>query len=447
MLLEFSVSNFRSLRKLQTLNLAARAQDRSLPENCIPLDLPGAGSKLWLKGAAIYGANASGKSSVIDALKALASLVTNSARMVDPKDPILQLEPFALRPGGEKVPTAFEVSFVAGGTRFSYRVAATTERIWHESLRAFPTARPQTWFSREWNEESHSYEWGPERPSGFARDSRLESDTLSNMLFLSKHIASNRTELEPIFRWFKEQLQFLHLSANWTLGDDFTLKQIKENTPLRKRIIDLLRHADIGVTDAKVVEEAPDSDFLRLLNEARSSGRRIPDDFLKPTLRAQLIHQGPKDMSFPLPWDSESAGTHRLFALAGPWLDILSRGRVVLIDELDTSMHPLMVIELLRLAFSEKENPNNAQVIFTTHNAVLLDLKLFRRDQVWFTNKNSEGEGHLYPLTDYAPRNTESLLRGYLSGRYDALPFMPSGLLGQNPTFHPIENTRKKSFE
>ena len=436
MLLEFSVSNFRSFRKRQTLNLAASSQDKSLPENCINQELPGVTPRQWLKGAAIYGANASGKTTVIEALKALASMVKTSAKMTDPKDPIPQIEPFALRPGGSESPTAFEVVLVAEGTRFAYRVAATRERVWHESLRAYQTIKAQTWFCRDWNSESKSYKWEPERPTGFPRDPRIENDTLSNMLFLSKHIASNRTEMEPVFRWFKERLSFLHLDANWQLGSHFTLGHLQERTPHYERILQLLRHADLGVTSARAVEALPPKDLLEALSMMPTEVQeKVREQLKKPSFQPELIHRGAGNSEIPLPWDAESAGTHRLFALAGPWLQFLSDGDVVCIDELDTSMHPLMVMELLRLLFSEKDNPNRAQVIFTTHNPLLLDVTLLRRDQVWFTAKDNEGEGHLYPLTQYAPRKEESLIRGYLSGRYGGIPFLPKGLLGQKPAY------------
>lgn len=436
MLLEFSVSNFRSFRKRQTLNLAASSQDKTLPENCISQELPGVASSQWLKGAAIYGANASGKTTVLEALRALATIVKGSAKMTDPKDPIPQIEPFALRPGEEESPTAFEVVLVAEGMRYAYRVAATRERVWHESLRAYPTVKAQTWFCRDWNPESQSYTWGPERPAGFPRDQRIEKDTLSNMLFLSKHIASNRTELEPVFRWFKNRLNFMHLNANWNLSADFTLRNLSPQTPHYDRILRLLRHADLGVSGARAVEAAPPKELLEALGMMPEEvQKKVREELKKPSYQPELTHRGAGNSEIPLPWDTESAGTHRLFALAGPWFEILSRGDVVCIDELDTSMHPLMVMELLRLLFSEKENPNRAQVIFTTHNPLLLDITLLRRDQVWFTDKDNEGEGHLYPLTQYAPRKDESLVRGYLSGRYGGVPFLPKGLLGQNPSY------------
>jgi len=436
MILQFSVSNYKCFRKLQTLNLAASSQDKSLPDNCIVTDLPGLAGKKWVKGIALYGANASGKTTVLEALGAFGVMVENSAKMTDPKEPIPQIEPFALAPGEPETPTAFAVAFVAEGIRYEYRLAATRERIWHESLRAFPKGKEQLWFSRDWNAESGGYAWSPERPTGFQRDTQLEGYTLSNMLFLSKAVASNRTELEPVFRWFKERLALLDLSPRSRLGPLFTLKMFQEQALLREWIVALLRHADLGVTTARIVDERPpdkeiDKMYRNIGPVARAS---IPKDrWLKP----ELTHRGSGAAELPLPWASESSGTHRFYELAGPWLDILSKGHTVCVDELESSIHPLMVRELLRLFFSAKENPHGAQILFTTHNPLLLDATLLRRDQVWFTEKDANGEAHLYPLTDYQPRKGESLVRGYLSGRYGAVPFIPAGLLG---SFHAQES-------
>jgi hypothetical protein len=446
MILQFSVSNYRCFRKLQTLNLAASSQDKSLPDNCIVADLPGFAGKRWTKGIALYGANASGKTTILKALESLADMVKTSARMTDPKEPILQIEPFALCPSGTESPTAFAVSFVADGVRYEYRVAATRERIWHESLRAFPKKVKQLWFSRDWNAETGSYAWSPERPSGFQRDPQLEGYTLSNMLFLSKAVASNRAELEPVFRWFKERLRFLDLSLRSRLGPRFTLKKIQEPTPLHDRIVELLRHADIGVTNARVIEERPpEAEVEKMLVDLAPDVREriLKDRWLKP----ELAHRGSGGTEFPLPWDSESAGTHRLFGLAGPWLDILSNGYIVCVDELETSMHPLMARELLRLFFSQKENPQGAQILFTTHNPLLLDATLLRRDQVWFTDKDVDNEAYLYPLSDYSPRRGESLVRGYLSGRYGAVPFVPAGLMGTFEAHETLGKPEKDAHE
>jgi hypothetical protein len=436
---------------LQTLNLAASSQDKSLPDNCIATDLPGLAGKRWGKGVALYGANASGKTTILAALGALADLVTTSANVTDPKEPIALIEPFALAPGEAESPTAFAVAFVADGIRYEYRVAATRKRIWHESLRAFPKAKEQLWFSRDWNAEAGRYTWSPERPTGFQRDTQLEGYTLSSMLFLSKAVASNRAELEPIFRWFKDQLRFLYRGVGNVPLRRLTLRMLQEQKPRHDRIVELLRFADLGVTGARIIEEQPSEEQME--RWSKSLGRTIADkDRLATVLKDQwlkpeLTHRGSGTAELPLPWNSESGGTRRLFVLAGPWLDILSNGYTVCVDELESSMHPLMARELLRLFFSATENPHGAQILFTTHNPLLLDATLLRRDQVWFTDKDAEGEAHLYPLTDYSPRKGESLVRGYLSGRYGAVPFIPAGLLGSFQAHESLHEPEEAAHE
>ena len=157
-----------------------------------------------------------------------------------------------------------------------------------------------------------------------------------------------------------------------------------------------------------------------------------PDEMVKQiTYKKQLKfsrgHRGREGREYSLEWDDESSGTQKFFALAGPWLDILENGYIAGLDEIESSMHPLMVQALLKLVFSNATNSQGAQLIFTTHNTLLLEPGLIRRDQVWFDDKSDEGGTHLYPLTDYKQRKKESLMRGYMSGRYGAVPFIPYG--------------------
>ena len=435
MILQFSVSNFRCLRGLETLNLAASNYDKTLRENVLEDEFPGLKGKHWLKGVGLYGANASGKSTVIDAMRSLSSWVRESAKTTDPEEEIPAVEPFALDPKAAEDPTAFAIVFVAEGTRYEFRVAATRTLILHESLRAWPMGKEQVWFERDWNAEAGVHEFSPENPTGLPRSRDIEERTLRNMLYFSKAVAENRKELGPAFRWLVSGLKFLDLSAHGNFSSGFTLKQIDgEDESLKTRIREVLRHADIGVVDARAVEGKPPDD--RVLKVLRNLSPGVFKELEKMNanqvsfMQPQLFHQGPNEAQTPLDWERESAGTHRLFALIGPWLDILKKGYTVCIDEIETSMHPLMVRELLRLFFSEKENVGGAQIIFTTHNPLLLDTTLLRRDQVWFTDKDGEGAAHLYPLTDYSPRKGESRIRGYLAGRYGAVPFVPRGLLG-----------------
>ncbi len=440
MLLQFSVSNFRSLRGLQTLNLAASNYDKSLPENTLSPELPGLKGKRWLKGVALYGANASGKSTVIQAMEALSDWVGQSAKVTDPEEDIPFITPFALEPQAAEEPTAFGIVFAVDSIRFEYRVAAKKSLVIHESLRAWPLGKEQIWFERDWNAETGNHDFTPENPTGLPRNRDIEQRTLRNMLYLSKAVAENRKEVEPAFRWLVSRFRFLDLSTKSGFGGGFTLRQIDgKDEALKRKIMEVIKHADLGVLDALAIEKEPDEEMLKFLKslppEATKSlhqGNEKRPRLVEP----QLFHQGPSNAKVALDWNRESAGTHRFFALIGPWLDILQNGYTVCIDEIETSMHPIMVRELLKLIFSNSENTGGAQIIFTTHNPLLLDGTLLRRDQVWFTDKDEEGASHLYPLTKYQPRQGESLIRGYMAGRYGAVPFVPRGLLG---TFSPFE--------
>jgi uncharacterized protein len=442
MLLQFSVSNFRAIRDLQTLNLAASNYDKTLPENTLNPNLPGLKGKRWLKGIALYGANASGKSTVIEAMEALSDWVDQSAKMTDPQEPISFIDPFALDANSIEEPTAFAVVFAVGTVRYEYRVAATKSLVIHESLRAWPVGKEQTWFERDWDANTQTHVFSPENPTGLSRHRDIEQRTLRNMLYLSKAVAENRKEVEPAYRWLVSHFKYMDLSASSGIASGFTMAKIdSSNDALKIKILNALNHADLGITDALVIEKMPDEKMLNYLHS-------LPEEMSKAVKRSggnhfrmvepQLLHKGPANQILPLDWKQESSGTQRFFSLIGPWLDILENGYTVCIDEIETSMHPVMVRELLKMIFSKSENSNRAQVIFTTHNPLFLDGTLMRRDQIYFTDKDDEGTTHLYPLTDYQPRNDESLIRGYMAGRYGAVPFIPHGLIG---AFLPKEET------
>lgn len=355
-------------------------------------------------------------------------LVQNSAKTTDPRALITQIVPFALEPKAAHEPTAFAIVFVNEGIRYEYRVAATQQLILHESLRSFPKGTERLWFVRDWSESERKHHFSPESPAGLPRHRDIESRTLNNMLYLSKGIAEARSELEPVFRWFVDQLEFLDLSHGHGVSFDYTMKRIERGPGSeRKQILEILKHADLGIADAGSVE----IDRRNRIEGYDKLPKKIQEQILKYNEKfPELQHRSSSSASAALPWEAESAGTKRFYSLVGSWLDILRRGSTVCIDELETSMHPIMVRELLKLFFSEETNPNGAQIIFTTHNPLLLDTTLIRRDQIWLTDKDSVGEAHLYPLLDYKPRGKESLVRGYMAGRYGAVPFIPDGLLG-----------------
>jgi len=428
MLIEFKTANFRSIREKQTFSLVSSNAVKDLDNCLIETQLPGLSGLRFLKGAAIYGANASGKSNLVDAIHFLEQFVRNSATKIQPGDPT-GTEPFKLDRDSVNKPSEFEVTFVTAKIRYVYGVSLTRERVTEEYLFAYPNGSPQRWFHRAYNTEQKIYEWA--KPStAFKQDKSLQDKTRENSLFLSVAPQFNHEQLTTVFNWFKKELRFITLSADSFLHPGFTAEML-EKPENKTRILNLLKSADFGVTDARTEERDLNLDDLKenippaILAEIMASGGNAK----ARRMEINLIHQAedidPVAMDFD---DEESAGTRRFFSLAGPWLDILDNGYTVFIDEIETSLHPVLVRELLKLLFCSRNNTNGAQVVFTTHNPFLLDNSLIRRDQVWFTEKTPEGATHLYPLTDYKPRKTEALAKGYLAGRYGAIPFLPEGL-------------------
>ena len=428
MLIEFKVANFRSIREEQTFSLVAGKAHKELAANVIDRELPGLSGVRVLKGAAIFGANASGKSNMVAAMRFVTGFVQRSATVIQPGDST-GVEPFKLDRESSAKPSEFEVTFVSRGVRFVFGFAATSTRVLEEYLIAYPKGAPQRWYHRTFNSEKGLYEWA--KPStAFKHDRSLQDKTRENGLFLSVGPQFNHPQLTEVFNWFKNSARFILLNPEARMYSQFSVEMLMK-PPHYERIIGLLRSADLGVAGANIVQKDFEVEvFKKTFTEAalvqlEKKGSLRPGQLVEVSLTHQAEGKEPVALDFDA---EESAGTRRFFALLGPWIDILENGHTVFVDEIEISLHPVLVKELLKLVFNNQSNPKGAQVIFTTHNPILLDGSLMRRDQVWFTEKSAAGATQLYPLTDYQPRNDEALAKGYLAGRYGAIPFLPEGL-------------------
>jgi hypothetical protein len=432
MLLEFRVQNFKSLRTSQTLSLVASDRDKdTLPQNTLPAGAPGVEDMRALKGTVLYGANASGKSNLIQALNFLRSYVLNSARLLGPKQPT-GVVPFITEKGAIPQPTELEVAFVHLGTHYRFKVALTPEQVMEEVLEVYPDGRKQTWYRRFWDTEAGKFVYEPAQSSVFKRDPKQEEFTRPNALFLSTAVQLNNAQLQPVVDWFREQLRFSVAEHPLMFGPTPRFKGtawcLDADSPLAERLQQLMKHADFGIAGTRVWTEEVETE-----EEDEDSPGQV-HIVTEERTRVAFRHVGPDGREFELPLEEESAGTRKFFAIAGPWLQALDQGVTLCLDEFDTNLHPFLTQALLELVFKPEHNPKGAQVIFTTHNPLLLDPTFLRRDQIWFLDKDNEGGSFVYPLTDYKPRRDESLLRGYLSGRYGALPFIPAGLLPPEET-------------
>ena len=417
MLLRFRFSNFRSFREEQELSLVAgplHDHSESL------FEIPGLRERV-LPVAGIYGANASGKTTVFRALRFMDDAIHNSHRLWEPAQPI-PVEPFM----GEvpERPTRFVVDFIHADIRHQYGFVMNSAAVLEEWLHVYPKGKRQAWFNRKVGAPISFSE-------KLAGENRvIEQLTRNNSLFLSAAAQNNHEMLLPVFNWFWNTLTFV---AGSRTSERKQTVEMCNDAETRALITRLLCRADLGIADLAVtVENVPEeltekvSPLLKeiIRNMLQPDEDQTPPGHLTRTA-VKLLHRIDGGL-LPFDLEQESAGTVAYLALLGPLVSALATGGVICIDELDSSLHPLMAIEIMRLFESRSQNPKGGQLIFNTHDTNLLNTGILRRDQIWFTEKDDKGESYLYPLTDFKPRRKENLESGYLQGRYGAIPFIHS---------------------
>ena len=413
MLIEFRVKNFRSLRDEQTLSLVAD-KDKSLQEsNTMPSGIKAAPT--LLRSMAIFGPNAGGKSNLIKALQFMRAVVAESASVMQPGQ-TFHTQSFRFEATSVAQPTEFDVSFVLDGIRYQFGFALTAQRITREYLLVYKAFKPQLWFERYFDEESGKdlYDFG----TGLKGPKSVwEGATRPNALFLSMAVQLNSEQLQPVFAWFVKQLAIFNEIT--PLGQHFSIEMLRK--PEGKRAIcDFLTSADISISDIEVVTRKVSGQAVHFDVAAEKTEVRNEEQEVHELLFHHVTDHGEAVFSL----GDESMGTRNLLFLTGPVLEILDKGMVLVVDELGSSLHPLLVRRLVELFQNSRFNKKGAQLIFTSHDTSLLDQDLFRRDQIWFVEKDRDQASKLYPLSDFSPRKNEALERGYLMGRYGALPFL-----------------------
>jgi len=420
MLAEFRLKNYRSFRDEHALNLVA-GTDSTLSDNCVDM-----GKLRLLKAAGIYGPNASGKSNLIKAINDMKELVLNSA---DAKpDAWIPIKPFLLDDPSQKQPTFFEVTFYLDGIRYQYGFTATTKRIQEEWLFAFPKGRSQLWYERKLKKSDNEYKWV--FGTSLKGDKRqLTNKTRENVLFLSVAAQWNHEQLtSTVYRWFNDHLQTIaprDVLKPLTARELYSEVEEGKGNKLQKFVKFFLENADLGI-DGVSIKKAKIGNITFLEDTPKEIRERAMLHFKEnPRLIVELQHHNMEtDKKYNLPLDDESNGTQRLFELAFPWMQTVSHGITVFVDELESSLHPLLTRELIKFILDPEINNSGAQLIFATHDTTLLDPDLFRRDQIWFTEKDKKNVTNLYPLSDYKPRIGEAMQKGYLAGRYGAIPIL-----------------------
>ncbi len=424
MLIEFTVKNYKSIRDKQTFSMVAAAGDELRASNTFLSNE--ASPQSLLRSAAIYGANASGKSTLLQAMHAMKTIVMESASTQLGK--LLPVTPFLLDEESASAATEFEVIFLIAGVRYQYGFATTRQRITEEWLFVTPKGRAQHWFNREWDEESATYTW--EFSKLFTGEKQLwQKATRDNALFLSTAVQLNSKSLAPVFAWFAEKLRIISKDG---VVNTFTATMCKHEQS-KNDVVAFLQAADIDIAGLNIeVEQFSEKHLADEMPEEVKS-MLLAADAKREIFKVRTIHQNKQGKAIEFKLKDESDGTRKLFALAGPLINTLQEGFVLLIDELHNSLHPKLVHFVLNLLHADISNPNHAQLIFTTHDTAILNQSILRRDQIWFVEKDPSQASNIFPLTDFHPRkDRENLLANYMDGRYGALPVFGAWQLPQN---------------
>lgn len=414
MILSLRIENFRSIKEEITVDFTTekRLNEKDLNDNSfIQNDFE------LIKSLLIYGRNASGKSNILIALKALSFLVEESDSFKHDKT-IPPYEPFKFDLAYQEKPVKFEIDFISvpTKTRFKYIVSFLPKQIVFEGLYIYPEGIKSKLYERSTDKISYGdYYRGTKKP--------IEADLLPNQLFLSKSSTSNVKYLDDCYLFFTK---YIYVSVVHDTEYDKSIirgfsEVLTKDENLKNNLLELLKASDTGINDFSIKE-----------NEEITFPDTFPDE-IKVQLQEKykfevltnhtLFENGNEIGQEILGLDNESFGTKKLFAVGALILDTLSDGGVIVVDELDKGLHPLLSKLLIKLFNSKDNNPKNAQLIFATHDSALLDLEELRRDQISFAEKEYEGNTIFYKLSDIkGVRKDIPIDKWYLSGRFRAIP-------------------------
>jgi len=442
MLIEFSVSNYLSIKEAITFSMVASNAVKEL-EN--PTE--GVNNIFWdknnknkyLKSAVVYGANGSGKSNLLSAIGFFRKFILSSSNDRQADDEIRTI-PFLLSTETENTPSSFEMVFVIDTIRFRYGFEATKKTITSEWLFGFDTEnsnKESSYFTRENQEIKVSNK-------NFKEGKGLENKTRPNALFLSTVAQLNGEVSNKIQNWLKTNINVISGLEDATTG--YTIGRFQDQKEFRKKIINFFKLINLGIEDIKIEETALDN--LSKISPKKREDEKIAGliQELQKELKERLKKGGDaKEITIntfhkkfneanklidtiAIDFELESKGTQKLFSLLGPWFDTLEKGKILIVDELDSRLHTKLTAELLKI-FQSSINTKNAQLIFASHDTNLLRNDLFRRDQIWFTEKGKTGSTDLYSLVEYkinqatSVRNDASFEKDYLIGKYGAIPY------------------------
>lgn len=419
MIVNFKFKNFLSFANACNFTMLANA-DKSHESNLIAIDR----GKLS-KAKIIYGANASGKTSFIKALVFMSSFIEKSNFLLDNNK--IEVIPFKFREEAYKCPSEFSITFIKNGLKYKYEFSCTIFQVITEKLEIYYTAKPTTIFYRH---NTDIFEF-------YNKDAKLlneiKSKNTKNKLFLVTLATWNYEIAKPVVEFLLNDIHAVNdMSHAWKVYIDKILNN-NEWDEYKKFCLNFLNNADFSINDISIkTRRIKDLDERLILHLANSLPRNADIDMNNllniSVYNFKTHHQVKIDneiKNYFLNLNEESEGTSQMFLLSTLLYFVLKKGDVIFIDEINKSLHPLLVEYIFKMFLDPEINKNNAQIISTSHDTNMLNLEIFRRDEILFTERNNDtGETKLFPLSDFSPRKNENIEKSYLLGRFGAVPFI-----------------------
>jgi len=411
MLIGFRFQNFRSFLAEQSFSFST-SSDRT-HESTHLIDTGMKAVPRISKAAIVFGPNASGKTNLLIALATFRDLILHSSGYSDSQFSERHT-PFRFGPSMTQ-PTEFEIDVLLDRVRYRYAISYDSQRIRFERLLVYHTGKSQRWFERRFDEATRKDTWAPFSPNFNGPREMWRKATRPKALFLTTAAQLNSEQLAPLLDWVEHRLEIL-FPGDMTDVNRIAMR-IQDET-FKTRVLELLSAVDIHVDDVRFAEQDPSradpapppgAGFLR-----RGSAHRS----------IEFLHA--RDGLVPMWLDSvfEAAGTQRLIGLFGPLLQAAENGKLLLIDEFDASLHPLVARFLIRLINDPRVSSKGAQLLLTSHNTTLMDLDILRRDEIWLVQLDDKHASNLLPLLRSSPRKHELIAKNYLKGRYGAVPLI-----------------------
>ena len=427
MLLEFQVENYLSFKANTVLSMIASTATKELSDSIIIKD-----RYRVLSSVALYGANASGKSNFLRAIQFMNKFIFDSARESQVGDEI-EVNGFKLNSSCENQPSTFEMTFIAHDVKyknerkdivFRYGFQVSKRRVHSEWLFGRFTAQESKLFTRVEDDIKIGEKFNEGKRVYNAIGGIRETTLLLSLIASIK--GENAPLTDSIMNWFGRLKDLSNIADGNVYG--ITANLMSEHD-MKNKIIKAFCLADICVENITIEKEPVD--FAELPNFIKKEFEKRGElkDLHTISVKTQHLKYNKKKEEVGLETfdfdKEESDGSKKIFALIGPILDALRHGLVLVIDEIDARLHPSLCDVLISLFNSKESNKNNAQLIFATHNTLIMNRKKLRRDQIYFIEKDKYGESELYSLLDYKKvRNDASYDKDYLLGKYGAVPYL-----------------------